>query len=71
MKKGTVSPARDERDIDFDSLTATFESGGLPRTGPERNHSPSLPTPSEPLSVNTVWGMNPSKTPADVAHKGT
>ena len=46
-----------EGDIDFDSLTAVFEHYRQPRTGPATYHRHSIPTPSEPLSVNTVWGM--------------
>ena len=32
FEKGTVSPARDERDIDFDCIYTVFESGGVPST---------------------------------------
>ena len=49
----TVSPARDERDIDFNSLTATNEKGRVLGKGRERIHRHSLATPSEPISVNT------------------
>ena len=35
-----------------------FEGERVPRPGRQTNHSPSLPTPSEPLSVNTVWGTS-------------
>ena len=59
LKKATVSPARDERNIDFDSLTAANQSERVPRTEPQTFHRHSLARPSEPLSVNTVWGMSP------------
>ena len=53
-----VSPARDERDIDFDCIYTVFESGGVPSTGCHTINSPTLnPTPLEPLSASTVWGI--------------
>ena len=42
----------------------------VPRTLPERNHSPSIPTPSEPLSVNTVWGTMHTSSQARIPRPG-
>ena len=52
-----VSPARDERDIDFDCIYTAFGSDCVPGTGCHRINRHTLnPTPLETLSVNTVWG---------------